>query len=143
MHWPSWPGQHLPGRIFSLGQYLKELIIGQEEEPGEEEALLFQVLIQSFKNELQEFVGLFQPLQHPLDSHNHQDMFILKRRGKQGWSRFHFCGCEGHCDQRGGGTGVRGKDVAHLILSGCSLSWRATKGGTRNETWKQELKLRP
>lgn len=102
MHRASWPGQHLPGRIFSLGQYLKELIIGQEEEPGEEEALLFQVLIQPFENELQEFIGLFQPLQHPLDSHNREDMFILKIKGKQHFAQFRFCCSEWHCDQRGG-----------------------------------------
>lgn len=109
MHRASWPGQHLPGRIFSLGQYLQELIIGQEEEPGEEEALLFQVLIQPFEDELQEFIGLFQPLQHPLDSHNRQDMFILKIKSKQRLSQSRFCCSEWHCDQRGVGYGGAGK----------------------------------
>lgn len=78
-----WVWTHSPGGILGLRQDLEELIVGQEEEPGEEEALLFQVLIQPFKNELQEFVGLFQPLQHSLDSHNCQDLLILKTVSKQ------------------------------------------------------------
>lgn len=95
-----WVWTHSPGGILGLRQDLEELIVGQEEEPGEEEALLFQVLIQPFKNELQEFVGLFQPLQHPLDSHDCQDLLILKTVSKQHLSQFDFCRWDKHYDQK-------------------------------------------
>lgn len=73
---------YLPRRVFRLREDLKKFIIRQEEEPGEEEALLFQVLVEAFEDEFQKLVRLLQPLQYPIDVHNGQNMLILKGKRK-------------------------------------------------------------
>jgi len=61
-----------PGWILGLRQDLQQLVVGQEEEAREEETLLFQIGVEALEDELQEFVGLFESVEHFVDlDHGH------------------------------------------------------------------------
>ena len=56
-----------PSGIFGLGEDLQQLVVGQEEESWEEEALLFQVHVEALQDHIQELVGFPQLLHHLLN----------------------------------------------------------------------------
>lgn len=51
-----------PAWILGFTQNLQQLLIGQEEEPGEVESLLLQVLIEPSLDQLQQLRGLTETL---------------------------------------------------------------------------------
>ena len=66
-----------PSGIFGLGEDLQQLVVGQEEESWEEEALLFQVHVEALQDHIQELVGFPQLLHHLLNGHHGQHMLVL------------------------------------------------------------------
>ena len=67
----------LPGGIFGLREDLQQLVIGEEEEAGEEEAFLLQIVVQTLQDQLQEPIGFLQFLQHHVYGHHCEHMFVL------------------------------------------------------------------
>lgn len=52
------------GRVLCLRQDLQQLVVGQEEEPGEEETLLFQIVVQALLDVFQQAVGVDEFVEH-------------------------------------------------------------------------------
>ena len=70
-------GLHAQG-VLGLGEDLQQLVVGEEVEPGEREALGLEVVVQALLDEVQQLVGLDQVLLQLLVRAHHQHLGVLQ-----------------------------------------------------------------